>query len=267
MREIPLKFVMIVIIAGFLLSVVPVSAVKTTEQSIGDSITLGSRFTVNIIGLPNSSYYIWLPHTFTMTGEPRNQPPVIADNQMNVAEDPVDGPWPIGSYQYNNGNGQTIRDDIAPSTSVMPNTRYYALVTTDTRGQATVEFLTSVNTRLRSYSVKVESPKSIDSDNLLVEIQVYSRRAPDVIGIDTTPQTVLTTTLPTITESPPPVTTLPVTTTSEPVQTTYPAQTPTQKASMNIGTNILVAGTSLLLIRRHGFFLGELRCIPGFFKK
>jgi hypothetical protein len=44
MREIPLKFVMIVIIAGFLLSVVPVSAVKTTEQSIGDSITLREPF-------------------------------------------------------------------------------------------------------------------------------------------------------------------------------------------------------------------------------
>jgi hypothetical protein len=251
MREIPLKFVMIVIIAGFLLAVVPVSAVKTAEQSIGDSITRGSRFTVNIIGLPNSSYYVWLPHTFTMTGEPRNQPPVIADNQMNVAEDPVDGPWPIGSYQYNNGNGQTIRDDVAPSTSEMPNTRYYALVTTDTRGLATVEFLTSVNTGLRSYSVKVESPKSVDSDNLLVEIQIYSRKAPSVLEIDTPPQPVLTTSLPTITESPPPVTTIPVTTTQEPVRTTYPAQTPTQKASMDIGIGILVAGMSVFLMRRH----------------
>jgi hypothetical protein len=249
MREIPLKFVMIVIIAGFLLAVVPVSAVKTAEQSIGDSITRGSRFTVNIIGLPNSSYYVWLPHTFTMTGEPRNQPPVITDNQMNVAEDPADGPWPIGSYQYNNGNGQTIRDDIAPSTSEMPNTRYYALVTTDTRGQATVEFLTSANTGLRSYSVKVENPQSIDRDNLLVEFQVYSRRAPAVLEIDTPSQPVLTTSLPTITESPPPVTTIPVTTTPEPVRTTFPAQTPPQKASMDIG--ILVAGMSLFLMRRH----------------
>jgi hypothetical protein len=250
MREISLKFMKIVIIAGFLLTVIPVSAVTTAEQSIGDSLTRGSRFTVTITGLPNSSYYIWLPHTSSMTGEPRDQPPFIADSQMNVAEDPEDGPWPIGSYQYNNGNGQTIRDDIAPSTSEMPNTRYYALVTTDNRGQATIEFLTSVNTGLRSYSVKVENPRSIDSDNLLVEFQVYSRRAPAVIGIFTTAQPVTTTVPPTTTENPPPVTTLPITTTPEPVLTTFPAQTPIQKAPMDIGTGLLAAGMSLLLMRR-----------------
>lgn len=251
MKEIPLKFLMIVIIACFLLAVIPVSAVKSAEQSVSDSLTRGSRFTVTITGLPNSSYYLWIPHTSSMTGEPRDQPPFIADYQVNVAEDPADGPWPIGSYPYNNGGGQTIRDDIAPSTPDMPNTRYYALVTTDNRGQATVEYHTSVNTGLRSYSVKVESPQSIDSDNLLVELQVYSRKAPAAIEIFTPPQPVLTTVLPTTTESPPPVTPLPVTTTAEPVQTTIPAQTPTQKAPPGIGTGILAAGVSLLLMRRH----------------
>jgi len=251
MREISLKFMMIVIIACFLLAVIPVSAVKTAEQSVGDSLTRGSRFTVTITGLPNSSYYLWIPHTSSMTGEPRDQPPVITDSQMNVMEDPADGPWPIGSYQYNNGNGQTIRDDIAPSTSEMPDTRYYALVTTDNTGQATVEFQTSVNTGLRSYSVKVESPRSIDSDNLLVEVRVYSRRAPAVIEIFTTPQPVLSTVLPTTTESPPQVTTLTVTTTLEPVQTTTPTHVPTQKAPDGVGTGILAAAVSLFLLRKH----------------
>lgn len=251
MRERALKILMIVIVACFLLAVVPVSAVKTAEQSVGGSITRGSRFTVTITGLPNSSYYLWIPHTSSMTGEPRDQPPVIADNQMNVMEDPADGPWPIGSYQYNNGNGQTIRDDIPPSTTDMPNTRYYALVTTDNRGQATVEFHTSVNTGIRSYSVKVENPRSIDSDNLLVKLQVYSRKAPVVIEIFTSPQPRPSIILPTTTESLPPVTTLPVTTTREPVQTTLPAQTPTQKAPPGIGTGILAAGVSLFLMRRY----------------
>lgn len=251
MREISLKFMMIVIIACFLLAVIPVSAVKTAEQSVGDSLTRGSRFTVTITGLPNSSYYLWIPHTSSMTGEPRDQPPVITDSQMNVMEDPADGPWPIGSYQYNNGNGQTIRDDIPPSTPDMPNTRYYALVTTDNTGQATVEFQTSVNTGLRSYSVKVESPRSIDSDNLLVEVRVYSRRAPAVIEIFTTPQPVLSTVLPTTTESPPQVTTLLVTTTLEPVQTTTPTHVPTQKAPVGVGTGILAAAVSLFRMRRH----------------
>jgi len=252
MRERSLKFMMIVIIVCFLLAVIPVSAVKTAEQSIGDSITRGSRFTVTITGLPNSSYYVWIPHTSSMTGEPRDQPPFIADSQTNVAEDPDDGPWSIGSYQYNNGNGQTIRDDIPPSTADMPNTRYYALVTTDHSGQATVEFQTSVNTGLRSYSVKVENPKSIDSDNLQVDLQVYSSKAPSVIGIYTTPQTSLTTILPTTAGSSPTVTTIPVTTIMVPVQATpLPTPVPTQKAPVGIGICILAAGMSLLLIRKH----------------
>jgi trimeric autotransporter adhesin len=251
MRDIALKFTMIVIITSFLLAVIPVSAVKTAEQSVGDSITRGSRFTVTIIGLPNSSYYLWIPHTSSMTGEPHDQPPVISDYQVNVMEDPADGPWPIGSYQYNNGNGQTIRDDIPPSTPDMPNTHYYALVTTDNSGQATVEFRTSVNTGLRSYTVKVENPRSIDSDNLLVELQVYSRKAPAIIEIFTTPQTVLTTFMPTTTNSPLTITILPVTNTQEPTQTTLPIQIPTRKAPLGIGTGILAAVMSLLLMRRH----------------
>lgn len=36
MREIPLKFMMIVFIACFLLVVLPVTAVKMAEQSVGD---------------------------------------------------------------------------------------------------------------------------------------------------------------------------------------------------------------------------------------
>jgi hypothetical protein len=255
MEEIPLKLIMIIIITCIILAVIPVSAVKTAEQSVGDSITRGSRFTVTITGLPNSSYYIWLPHTSSMSGEPHDQPPVIADYQANVMEDPADGPWPIGSYQYNNGGGLTIRDDIAPSTPEMPNTGYYALVTTDNRGQATVEFLTSFNTGLRSYSVKVENPRSVDSDNLMVDLQVYSRRAPAVIGIFTTSQPVTPTFPPTTPGSPPtvtilPVTTVPVTTIPEPVQTTLPAPAST-KAALETVTVILAAGVAVLIAGRH----------------
>jgi len=239
------------IIACILLVIIPVSAVKTAEQSAGDSLTRGSRFTVIITGLPNSSYYIWLTHTATMSGEPHDQPPFIADNQVNILQDPAGGPWPIGSYQYNNGGGQTIRDDIAPSTQEMPNTRYYALVTTDNRGQATVEFLSSVNTGLRSYSVKVENPESADSDNLMVELRVYPRKAPAVTGVLKTTQP-LTTTFPQGTkEDMVPVTTFSVTTTKEPVQTGLPEQTPAQKAPVDIGTCIFISGLYLFLVKRH----------------
>jgi hypothetical protein len=251
MKEKSFKFLMIVVVACFLLSVIPVSAVRSTEQSVGGSLTRGGRFTVTITGLPNSSYYLWIPHTSSMTGEPRDQPPVIADYQTNVANDPDNGPWPIGSYQYNNGGGETIRDDIAPSTADMPNTRYYALVTTDHSGLATVEFLTSVNTGLRSYSVKVENPQSVDSDNLLVTIRVYSRKAPAPIEIFTTPETTPVAALPTPTASLPPVTTLLPVTSPEPMHTASPAQVPTQKAPAGIGTGILAAVVILFLVRKH----------------
>jgi hypothetical protein len=250
MRQRGLKLIMLIIIACFLLVVIPGSAVRSAEQSVADSLTRGGRFTVTITGLPNSSYYIWIPHTSSMTGEPRDQPPYIADSQTRVEEDPETGPWTIGSYQYNNGGGQTIRDDIAPSTPDMPNTQYYALVTTDSTGQATVEFRTSIYTGLRSYSVRVENPRSIDSDTLMVEVQVYSRRAPSVIEIFTSPETVLTTSIPATTTSTPTVTTIPVTTTAEPVQTTLPLPATTKRSAPETMITVIAAGAVILLAGR-----------------
>jgi len=217
-----------------LIAAVPVSAIKTTEQSFSDSLTRGSRFTVTITGLPNSSYYIWLPRTFTMTGKPGNQPPVIADNILNVRKDPPGGPYTIGSYQYNNGNGRTIRDDVAPSTTAMSDTNYYALVTTDNAGQAVVEFQTSLDTGLRSYSVKVENPDSVDSDNLQVDIHVYSRRAASITVITRIPtqDPIILTRIVETTNSPSPTLT----------QQPEPAQTISQPATTRIPTTRAEAG-------------------------
>jgi hypothetical protein len=230
-RTLPCIILALLIIALF--TVIPASAVKTSEQSVSDSLTRGSRFTVTITGLPNSSYYIWLPRTFTMTGKSGDQPPVIADNILNVSKDPAGGPYPIGSYQYNNGDGRTIRDDIAPSTAEMSNTNYYAQVTTDTGGQAVVEFQTSFDTGLRSYSVRVENPDSADSDNLLVEITVFSRKAPTMVILtpETTRETVVITPTATRVESPG----IPVlTTTAVPAVTSVPVPVPTTKAAAGL---------------------------------
>ena len=257
MRDIHIKFIIIIILACFLVTVIPGSAVRTAEESLGGSITRGSRFTVTITGLPNASYYVWIPHTSTMTGEPHDQPPVIGGSQSNVEQDPPEGPWPIGSYRFNNGGGMTIRDDIPRSTADMPNTQYYALVTTDYNGQATIEFLTSFNTALRSYSVKVENPRSIDSDNLLVELRTYSRGAPAPLEIYTTTIPVTTLIPPTTTEIPVPQTTVPVTTTTpadttvvETVQITPPGETPSQRAPLAIGTGFLALCAALLTLRK-----------------
>ncbi len=182
----------VLFLACFMSAVISVAAAQSMEQSISGSLTRGSRFTVTITGLPNTPYYIWLTGTFTMTGKPYDQPPVIADNTMNVVKDPPGGPYTIGSYQYNNGGGRTILDDVAASTPDMPNTNYYAQVTTDETGVALVEFQTSAYTAIRSYSVKVENPQSPESTNMQVEQTVFSRAARPMIITPT--ETIETTT-------------------------------------------------------------------------
>jgi hypothetical protein len=225
---------------------VPVSAATSAEQSL-NSLTRGSRFAVTLTGLPNTSYYIWLPGTFTMTGQPGDQPPYISDNTMNVMKDPPGGPYAIGSYKYNNGGGRTIRDDVAASTADMPNTNYYALVTTDETGQAIVAFQTSTNTALRSFSVKAENPQSVERDNLQIQETVYTRKAlgPMIITPMTIPVTETLTTIPTSVPTTVPETVAPVP--SAPLPTTVP----TRRASLETGiTLISAAATGLIVLRR-----------------
>ncbi len=240
--------ILLAVILCALILVIPVSAVKTSEQSLSDPLTRGGRFTVTITGLPNTSYYVWLPGTFSMTGKPYDQPPVITDNTVNVRKDPAGGPYPIGSYQYNNGNGRTIRDDIAPSTSDMSNTQYYALATTDSSGVAIVEFQTSVYTGLRSYSVKVENPQSVDRDNLLVQIQVFSRKPPATLQVITPVITVTSTPEPTTLPTPPPEVTIPRTTT--PLPTPLPAETTRPRVPLESGLCLASLGMAILIITR-----------------
>ncbi|MGA2121127.1 MAG: hypothetical protein ABSG49_03685 [Methanoregula sp.] len=250
-EEVPMKrkiqnCIAFLFLACFLFSVIPASATQSTEQSISDSLSRGSRFTVTITGLPNTSYYIWLPGTFTMTGAPYDQPPIISDNTANVVKDPPGGPYTIGSYRYNNGGGSTIRDDVAPSTAAMPNTNYYAQVNTDETGHALVEFQTSVYTAIRSYSVKVENPLAPESGNLLVEQKAYSRSASRPM-INTPTYTVVATTPP---SSPTPSSTLPPETLppTTPLPTTSPL--PTQKSPLDVGIAVVSAGISLMILGR-----------------
>jgi hypothetical protein len=251
MRHKYLHLIILGCIICFLFSVIPVAAVKTAEASVSDTLTRGGRFTVTITGLPSSAYYIWLPGTFTMTGEPRDQPPVIADAIGNVEKDSPGGPYTIGSYQYSNGDGNMIRDDVAPSSPAMPNTNYYALVTTDTSGIAVVEFQTSVNTGLRSYSVRVENPRSVDSDNLQLRLQVFTRRTPVVVEIATPEKQPA----PYVTEIPSVSKAVPPTSTQEIVPTTavIPLQTPVPPRKTCLGPcfTILAAGCVLVIKRRY----------------
>ncbi|PKL58225.1 MAG: hypothetical protein CVV34_03435, partial [Methanomicrobiales archaeon HGW-Methanomicrobiales-5] len=178
-----------------------------------------------------------------------NQPPVLLANQANIEKDPVGGPYVIGSYQYNNGGGRTIREDVAPSTASMSDTQYYGLVTTDNEGRAVVAFQTSSNTATRKFSVKVENPQSAVKDNILVQRgDVGVKRG--TVGFDTIATLPVRTTMPkpvilTITE-----TATPVPTTAVPVPS--PTPTPTQKAPAGMGVCIVAMGAGLLAIRKSG---------------
>jgi hypothetical protein len=245
-------FIALGLIACFSLMIIPAIAADVTAPLSGDgALTRGQRFTITITASLNTSYYIWLARTYSLSGEPGDQPPVIASNQWNVVQDPAGGPYPIGSYAYNNGGGRTILDDVAPSTAAMSNTRYYALVTTDAYGRSVVEFQTSVNTALRSFSVRVENPQSAQKENIVVQQgdvgvkrgSVSIEAVPPVTAQKTPSPTQPPTTVPTQTPSPEP-------TTGTVIPTPVPTQTPVKRAPLEIGVCLLAAGLGLLAVRK-----------------
>lgn len=240
----------LLMLACFFAVLISFTVANAAEQSIGDSLTRGSRFTVTITGLPNTPYYVWLTGTSTMSGEPYDQPPVIADGTENVVKDPEGGPYTIGSYQYNNGNGRTIIDDVAPSTASMSNTNYYAQVTTDATGTALVLFQTSIYTATKHYSVKTENPTNPESENYAVQENLYSRGSKPMIN--TPAETVATyPPRPSLTTAPAPtmdetvVTTIPLPTTTIP-----PTPLPTTKSPLDpVILPAALAGLAVLLRR------------------
>lgn len=227
----------------------PVLAIYT-KADLGGSIVRGHQFTIDIIGKPSTAYYVWLPRTWSLSGEAGDQPPVVVANQGNVEQDSEGGPYMIGSYQYYNGNGRTILDDVAPSSSLLPNTSYYALVTTDSSGEAVVAFGTSMNTASRSYSVRVENPTSVNNETLLVQRgdTKVTKGSVSIEAATTRPTKTITTTAPTTlaTLTPSPAPTLPETTA---VTVPVTAATTTRTVPVEPLLVIIAVGTALCAAR------------------
>lgn len=225
-------FILVLSACCICLLAAPVLGISTTS-GIGGTLIRGHQFTIDITGKPNTAYYIWLPGTWSLSGKAGDQPPIVVPNQGNVEQDPENGPYTIGSYRYYNGNGRTILDDVAPSSSLMPNTSYYALVTTDESGQAVVAFGTSMNTAMISYSVRVENPTSVNNETLLVQRgdTTVTGGAISIEAVATRPTkpVTTTTTIATLTQSPVPTSpettaaTVPVT--PSPTTRTVPVET------------------------------------------
>jgi hypothetical protein len=222
----------ILIILCFVLVTIPVAG---DTGSDGDTLTRGGRFTITITGTPNTPYYFWLANTYSMSGEPGDQPPVVEGDQYNVVQDPAGGPYTLGSYAYYNGNGRTIRDDVAPSTSGMPATNYYGQVTTSANGRGVVTFLTSSATATRSFSVKAENPASASSGNILVEEILYSRTTPPTLRTTVPTPVVTLTTL---------QTSVPTTLSTPNIPPATPSPTPT-RSDPTAGIVLIAIGTGL----------------------
>ncbi len=216
-------------------------------QSEG-SVTRSQAFTVTITGLPNTAYYVWLSRTFSLSGEPGEQPPVIASNQLNIVQDPPEGPYVIGSYRYYNSGGRTILDDVAPSTATVPNTSYYAQVTTDSSGIGIVTFLTSHDTAAQSFSVVAQNPAAPGQDvsiTLGTPAQATAPVAavPAASVLPTAVPTTIMTTVPVVNATP--VAAPSFTSASEPVRT------PLTETPLPPAITIAAAGTAFLVWGRN----------------
>ena len=122
------------------------------------TVTRGGNIAVTVIGSPRTAYDIWVGGTSDMTGERGDQPPVIVPGQVDVQQDDPDGPYTIGNTHIVTGGG-TILQDVAPTSSVVPATSYYALVTTNIDGSITVLFRTSADTATdRQFHIKAQNP-------------------------------------------------------------------------------------------------------------
>jgi len=224
--------------------IVTLLAVTVAAQTSGN-LPRGSRFTVTITGQPLTTYYVWDAGTFPMSGAPGDQPPVIAGGTLNLQKDPPEGPFVIGMHTISSGG--TILDDVAPSYGDFSNTNYYAVITTDGDGLATVEFLTSSNTATRHFAIKVEDQGG-NPGKLQVQANLFPRTTPPtpvippvITAIETTATTLSPTPAGTVTTLPP------VAVTMMPVAT---ATTETPRAPLPVSVVIGAVFLSLLGWRR-----------------
>ena len=161
-----------------------------TINSNKDSVARGGgRFSVTISGSPRTLYYLWVKNTSTMTGGPQDQPPSIYVSDV-VYQDPIGGPFTIGSHLIPGSGGMTIIDDIPPSNANLSNTEYYAAIRTSDRGIATVEWNTPLDAKPGPYTIHVEGG-SLTADVVVVVSSGFSTQTTPVTGFSARPEKVI----------------------------------------------------------------------------
>jgi PGF-CTERM protein len=144
-----------------------------------DSVVRSKSFSVTVTGRPSTSYNLWVKGTSSMTGLYDDQPPMIVLAQEKVRMDT--NPWPspasyptvTGMYQYENGAGLMIIDDVSVNANTWNGTRCYANITTSTSGTRTIEFLTTNWTKAQKYTIRVEQKfgPNYKSDEVDVKVE------------------------------------------------------------------------------------------------
>jgi len=143
-----------------------------------DSVVRSKTFSVTVTGRPSTSYILWVKGTSTMQGTYDDQPPMIVANQVGVRMDP--NPWGSpaaypaysGMYQYENGAGLTVIEDVSVNTWTANGTRMYANITTSTSGTRTIEFFTTNWTKAQKYTIRVEQKFGENYKNDEVDVKV-----------------------------------------------------------------------------------------------
>jgi hypothetical protein len=233
---------------GSILLLLLLSLVLVTGAQESGSVTRGRTFTVTVIGDLRTPYVVWVRGTSDMSGEPGDQPPVIAPGQSDVTQDPPGGPFPIGSTPIS--GGRTILDDVAPSTSGVPNTSYYAQVRTGIDGRGVVLFLTTRETATQQFHVSAVNPA--DPDREVTVILGVPATVPVPTVQETLPRTVSPTTLPGVTVPQDGILVIPAVTPETPVQppvpgspTTLPETVPSPQSTPEIPVGPLTCGIAL----------------------
>jgi hypothetical protein len=186
-----------------------------------------------------------------MTGQPGDQPPIIVPGQVDVVQDPPGGPYAIGDTPIR-GGGRRILEDVPPSTPEVPNTSYYARVTTDVEGHGTVLFQTSFATATdRQFHIVAENPADPGEDVGVVLGGVPTPVETPVMTLPL-PNTMQTPLLPPPTAAIPATTPVPPTSSATaPPQTTTPPGTPIQEIPLSDIMVIAASGIGVLIVGRN----------------
>lgn len=118
------------------------------------SVVRGNQFSVTLEGMPGTVYIVWVENTGQMTGLSQDQPPYLLPSQSGLRSDPENGPYQFGGYQFQGGNGRTVRDDVPASPA--NGTIYYGRVSLSTTGTRTIQWQTTHQTKDRSFTIHVE---------------------------------------------------------------------------------------------------------------